>query len=483
MTRVAAGQALAQALERAGERRLLIDLAGNSRTGAALAERVGRLAAVLRARGLTHRRIGLWFWNSFAAVEAFMAVEWVGGTRVPVDPGAGAEEARAVFAAAQVEAVVCDGAHSGELAGPLVYDDDTELPGTPLWPELSVDGHHTLLLYPRSVVEGQLLAVPLSYANWAATMDLNLQHYRTGVYGPPVEEGDCFLTAQQLMHGTSFLGTFPFLLMGLPQVLARRFEAEALLDLIPRERVTTCLLVPGMVVQLVEAAERRPGGVALPLRRLLYGGGVLPAAEMRRAMRVLGTELIQLYGRLEGGWPLSVLGAAEHRAIARGDELLARSCGLPIERTELQLRPLSGRGPGEGELRVRNGMVSGAYADADGWCSLGDVMRQDERGYLYYSGRIDRMINTGYHVYPEELEEALRRLPGIADARVVGEPRPSGHESLAAYLVPAPGANPAELPELARASLESRFARYKVPRVWHVVDRLTQATQSKSFQG
>jgi len=471
MTVIQAGLEPRQALLKAGARRLLTDAAGRSRTGAALAMRVDRLAGMLMERGLAHRRIGLWFWNSLAAIEAFLAVEWIGGTRVPVDPGAAPEEARAVFAAAQVDAVLCDPEHAGAQVGALVHDDDTELTGSPRWPQLAVEGSRALLLYPRSVTDGQLMGVPISYANWAATMALNVRLYREGAYGPPIAEDDCYLTAQQVMHGTSLLGTFPFLMMGLPQLVARRFEADELLPLIAREGVTTALLVPGMVSRLAEVAERQPG-VALPLRRLLYGGGVLPTAEMHRARRALGAEMVQLYGRLEGGWPLCVLGAAEHRAIAAGDELLARSCGRPISETEFQLRPLSGREPGEGELRVRNAMVSEAYADADGWCSLGDIMWRDERGYLYYRGRLDRMINTGYHVYPEEVEEALRQLPGIAEVRVVGEPTGAGNERLVALIVPTPGGQPQVLVETARSSLERRLARYKVPREWRVVDRL-----------
>ncbi len=471
MRQLIAGLATRAAMQAAGARRLLVDDQGASRTGAELIARVERLAGALLERGLARRRIGLWFWNSLAAIEAFLAVEWIGGTRVPVDPGAADEEARQVFSAAPVEAVLCDAAHASALPQPLIHEEGAALEGLPTWPELSVEGTHTLLLYPRSVVDGQLMAVPLSYENWEAIIELNIRLYQTGGYGAPIGNEDCFLTAQQLMHGTSMLGTFPFLRMGLPQAVARRFEAERLMDLIRREGVTTTLLVPGMVTRLVEAAERQPG-VALPLRRLLYGGGVLPLPDLQRALRVLDGDMIQVYGRLEGGWPLSVLGAAEHRAIAQGDELLARSCGQPVPETALRLRPLAGREPGEGELCVRNGMVSEAYADTDGWCSLGDVMHQDERGYLFYRGRLDRMINTGYHVYPEEIEEALRQVPGVADARVLGEPSASGGERLVACLVPVAGVDAAALIEAARASLECRLARYKVPKEWRVTPRL-----------
>ena len=67
---------------------------------------------------------------------------------------------------------------------------------------------------------GRLFAIPVSYANWRATMQANISLYRSGDYGPWLGEHECFLAAQQIMHGTGFVGTFPFLEMGLPQVLA-----------------------------------------------------------------------------------------------------------------------------------------------------------------------------------------------------------------------------------------------------------------------
>ena len=172
------GPRAASALLAAGERRLLMDSAAAPDRGGAR-RAVDRLAGVLLARGLAHRRIGLWSWNSLAAAEALMAVEWVGGTRVPVDPGAAPEEARAVFAAAGVEAVLATRARWGpsrcaDHRGHHRAARSARRPG------LTVEADRTLLLYPRSVVEGQLLAVPISYANWAATLELNVRLYRSG---------------------------------------------------------------------------------------------------------------------------------------------------------------------------------------------------------------------------------------------------------------------------------------------------------------
>ena len=67
-------------------------------------------------------------------------------------------------------------------------------------------------------------------------------------------------------------------------------------------------------------------------------------------------------------------------------------------------------------------MVVREAADPDGWCALGDIVRRDEDGYLYLSGRLDGMINTGsYHVYPREVEDAIAAFAGVREVLVRGE--------------------------------------------------------------
>jgi acyl-CoA synthetase (AMP-forming)/AMP-acid ligase II len=81
------------------------------------------------------------------------------------------------------------------------------------------------------------------------------------------------------------------------------------------------------------------------------------------------------------------------------------------------------------------------------------------------------MINTGYHVYPQEIEEAISRVPGVADVLVRGEPDEAHGMAVVAYLVPR-GLPPRSLTEAVDAELRSRFARYKVPRRYVVADAL-----------
>lgn len=467
-----AGAASRRAVFEASDRILVIGADGLRRTGSELYQRTTELALALKSHGLQGRRIGLWYWNAPAAIEAFLAVEWLGGTRVPVDPGAPAVEAKEVFEAAGVDGILTDKAHQAELSGAaLLHDDDEPLSAPGVLELIAVPPEATLMLYPRMVAQGTLMAVPLSYANWAAAMDVNMTLYRTDAYGPWLSESECFLTAQQIMHGTGLLGTFPFLYMALPQVLLRRFDASEAIEAMLQHGVTSTFFVPGMVSRLTDAAVQS-GRLPAPLRRVLYGGAPADPAVLRRAIDLFGRVFIQVYGRFEGGWPLAILRAEDHLAHVGGEALLGRSCGRPIDQTEIRIRPIPSHPPGTGELCVRNGMVVRDRADPDGWCALGDIVRRDEDGYLYLGGRLDGMINTGaYHVYPREVEDAIAAVPGVREALVRGEADPVWGQAVTAYVVPAPDAAE-NLVATLRQALERRLARYKIPKRFHIVSSL-----------
>lgn len=450
---------------------LISELEGRSCSARDIADTVDRLAGALDEAGHERPRIGLWYANSIVAIEAFLAVEWLGGTRVPVDPTASAGEAESVFMAAGVDLVLTDSEHA-QLSGDhcLVHDDGAELIGPRRLPRGEVDQDTPLMIYPRSVVNGRLFGIPLSYRNWYAIMDVSKRLFRSGRYGD--WQGDCetYLTLQQIMHGTGFLGTFPFLEMGLPQVIARKFEIEKVLDAIEQHRITATMFVPAMLRAVLEAVADRPDAVGT-LRHVLYGGGPVSGEEILQAVDTLGPVLNQVYGRVEGGWPLTLLDVNDHAAMKSRPHLL-KSCGRPIADIDLELRSLPGEPEQVGELLVRSAMTSTDYVTPDGWCALGDVMRRDDEGYLYFERRLDRMINTGYHIYPDEIETALTALEGVASARVVGEPHPRWGEKVVAFVIPAEELPGPDFRSDLRVGLEKKLAKYKVPREFRIVKEL-----------
>jgi acyl-CoA synthetase (AMP-forming)/AMP-acid ligase II len=116
-------------------------------------------------------------------------------------------------------------------------------------------------------------------------------------------------------------------------------------------------------------------------------------------------------------------------------------------------------------------MVASEYADPTGWCALGDLARLDDAGYLHLAGRLDEMINTGYHVYPGPIEEALRAIPGVLQTKVTGEPDTRTGELIAAYIVAAPNAEHLDEDRI-RAALSTVLAPYKIPRRISIVDHI-----------
>jgi acyl-CoA synthetase (AMP-forming)/AMP-acid ligase II len=98
----------------------------------------------------------------------------------------------------------------------------------------------------------------------------------------------------------------------------------------------------------------------------------------------------------------------------------------------------------------------------DGFLRTGDLGRLDDDGFLWLEGRVSDVINRGgLKVLPQEVEEALRELPGVADACVAGVPDPRLGEVPIAWVVPA-GGQPLDSTTIVD-SLRYRLAGYKMP--------------------
>ncbi|MET4488999.1 AMP-binding protein [Bradyrhizobium sp. LA7.1] len=470
--KIIAGDLVRQGLKASGARTVIHEMDGSVRTGETLLRNIDLLASALAGQGLAGKTIGLWYQNSIAAIEAFLAVEWIGAVRLAVDPNAPPAEVEAIFQAANVAAMLTDDRGAKAIRGnALVHDTHRPLHGSLPWRPVTVDGDRTAILYPRAVQPEGLFAVPLSYSNWDATLRRSMSLFRSGRYGPWQENSECLLSCQQIMHGTGFVATFPFLAMGVPQVIVREFEPDAVIEAIDRHAVTSTMLVPVMLQRLTLAADRFPK-TAASLRHILYGGGKVELSELRRAIDVFGPILSQLYGRFEGGWPISILDPSDHEAISRGRDDLGGSCGRVIDGIEMKLKRSDGQEAGCGELCVRGPMVVREYADADGWCSLGDLMSVDGDGYISYRGRHDRMINTGYHIYPQEIETVISEVAGVGKVRVLGEVNKEWGQTVVAYLVIGEGCHRDQILSEVKQVLAGRLARYKIPRIFRLVEEL-----------
>ncbi len=149
--------------------------------------------------------------------------------------------------------------------------------------------------------------------------------------------------------------------------------------------------------------------------------------------------------------------------------------GQPLPSTDVALLDEAGQPVplgAIGEICVRGPQVMRGYwhADeetacaftADGWLRTGDLGRMDERGFIEFIDRVkDVVVVSGFKAYPTEIEEVVRRLPGVKDAGVVGLPDPKSGESVALFVV---RQDPGLTAEALREACRTKLAVYKQPR-------------------
>ena len=160
-------------------------------------------------------------------------------------------------------------------------------------------------------------------------------------------------------------------------------------------------------------------------------------------------------------------------------------------------RDADGRAPegdDPGEIRLRGANLFSGYwpdgadgPDEDGWWTTGDLGILGPDGDLGIVDRIDdRVVVAGFSVYPIEVEQVLREVPGVADAAVIGVATESGADEVVAYLratAPVAEIDVEALVAAAREHCGQALARFKQPQRYEVLDTLPVTSTGKVQRG
>ena len=118
----------------------------------------------------------------------------------------------------------------------------------------------------------------------------------------------------------------------------------------------------------------------------------------------------------------------------------------------------------------------------DGWLRTGDVGILGEEGDLFVvDRRKDLVIVSGFNVFPGEVEDVVRRLPGVADAVALGRADPVTGEAVEVVVVRRPE-GPAVTEEDVRQACARALARYKCPSTVRFVDELPRGLAGKALR-
>ncbi|GAA1624008.1 AMP-binding protein [Georgenia ruanii] len=322
-------------------------------------------------------------------------------------------------------------------------------------------------------------AVALTHRNLLA----NVAQGRAWVQG--LREGaETFYAVLPFFHAFGLTLSLTFAVrIGATQVVLPKFDVDMVLAAMRRRPATFFPGVPPMFDRLAVAAQER-GADLSSVRFAISGAMALDPQVARRWEALTGGLIIEGYGMTECS-PV-VLGNPFGPGRRPG------ALGLPFPSTDIRVvdpeHPAAEVPPGAvGELLVRGPQVFAGYDGRPeetaevlldgGWLRTGDLVRLDDGFVVLADRRKELIISGGFNVYPSQVEEAVRSMPGVSDVAVVGLPDGARGESVVAALVLEPGAR-VDLEGVRRWTHE-RLSHYAIPRRIAVLEELPRSQLGK----
>jgi long-chain acyl-CoA synthetase len=441
-------------------------------------------ALELRERGVgTGDRVLLWGPNSAEWTAAFWGCLLRGAVAVPLDDGATLDFAvrvsrdagvKLIFASREKPALdpaiprlaLEDLADTVRNAGVVASSPTSRHGDKPAYERLaeeSITRNHIAQILFTSGTTAEPRGVVLTHGNFLA----NLEPLERGIdpyrkyqrWFHPLR----FVTLVPLSHVFGqFMGLFVPPLLGATVVFEQSANPAEIIRTVKRERATALIAVPRMLDALHAGIERELAARGQSgwlkeryaaasgekfLRRVwrfrrihrkfgwkfwaFISGGAALSAEAEEFFKRVGYAVVQGYGMTETASLISL----NHPFRAT-----AGSIGKVLPGREFRLAE-------DGEILVRGENVASGYweggalrqglRDQENWLRTGDIGEVDADGNLRFKGRKKNVIVTpaGLNVYPEDVEAALRKQPGVRDCVVIPDPRGGNAEPFAIALM------------------------------------------------
>jgi long-chain acyl-CoA synthetase len=463
-------------------------------TYAELDRRTDQVAALVAARGLAPRApIAVLLGNRGEYLEVAAGLARAGHPFVPLNPRMTAPEVDYVMGHSGARGLILDDALSGIAAASVEgLEFVLSIDGTTLGdsyeaavaaapaqaPTVPHEETDAFCIAYTSGTTGKPKGVLISHRSRVLSMYCSSLEWGLGT-------GRRSIAVAPMYHGAGFLFGYTPVGMGGTVSMLRRWDPEALLAMIQRDRAQSIFLVPTHA-QMIKALgpEKLAEYDLSSLDTIYFNAAALPVALKEWVMDFFaGVDIHELYGSTEGG----IVSNLRPKDAARK----AGTVGHPWFMTEVRVVDDAGNpvAPGEpGELFSRspflmNGYLNDPEATAacttdDGFLTCGDIVVVDDEGFISIVDRKkDMIISGGVNVYPRDVEEQIVTHPAIVEAAVIGAPDEKWGETVVAYVVLAPGRSLDQ--EGLDEHLRDRLAAYKIPRDLRIVEALPRNASGK----
>jgi long-chain acyl-CoA synthetase len=346
---------------------------------------------------------------------------------------------------------------------------ETLLSDSPAAPS-AADAHSHAVMLHTSGTTGTPKFVVHTAATLAATADL------LGTVG--FRECRRAVLVFPMVHASGIYTLIACMRFGASMIMLERFTPETVLEAIEIYRCDWMGGLPFMYDALLKSQVSTPRKID-SLRICLVAGDVCPPRLQRDFAAIFQVALRSLWAASEAGGLLTfgLHPAAVRRNMEGGEARLVDDEGAPVPQGET------------GELLVRGPNVSIGYwagpdairdAPVEGWWRSGDLMRQDEKGDLWFvSRKKDLILRGGSNISPVEVERVLAAHPAVADAAVVGMPDDVLGQRVIGFVQLKHGVTPAAVTDILDAA-RGQLADYKVPERLHAIAAIPRNALGKA---
>ena len=292
-----------------------------------------------------------------------------------------------------------------------------------------------------------------------------------------LNQGDSALAIMPNFHGfgLSVLMHTP-LALGCSTILVPKFDAKKFDVLFAKTKPTCVLGVPTLFEALMNSNNVKNLDLSF-LKYVISGGDLLPKNledEINEYLKKHNST-----ARITQGYGLSEALACV--TMAHDDVNKSGSVGIPLAGNYIKIindeRKIVPYGE-TGEIVINSKALMMGYLDNeketnealqihdDGhvWLHTGDLGYMDEDGFLFYKGRIKRMIITsGYNVYPSHIEETIEKHPAVLQCSVIGIPHPYKQQVPKAFVVLKEGNSSFLVKQEIKAYCKKHLAKYMIP--------------------
>ena len=303
------------------------------------------------------------------------------------------------------------------------------------------------------------------------------------------EHDDVTLGALPLFHGFGLaMDVHRSMNFGTELVMMPRWNAESAVKLIKQKEVTVIVGVPTIFYALLHEPDFCGEGISQISRCYVGGDNV-------------GLDLIEGFDSRIGGDRHLFAGfglteATTAICVNSRFHYKRNSSGYPVKDTTIAVMNEDGQISlaGSGELLISSRTLMMGYlkdpeatgktlfsANGKRWTRTGDMVEIDEDGFLFFKDRIKNIIiHNGYNIYPGQIEDVIRKVPGVLDVCVVGVVDEKLHtQSIRAVVIAGPGELHADIEERIRLECSRVLPRYSHPKEIVLADSFPKNAMGK----